>query len=82
MCAAWPPKRPTPFLPLRMIGSDSKENMAMSRLVLFVHGWSVTHTDTYGELPDQEKDRVGHRGRAWRELLARLRDERAISPSG
>lgn len=27
---------------------------------------------TYGELPDEEKDRVGHRGRAWRELLARL----------
>lgn len=25
----------------------------MSRLVLFVHGWSVTHTDTYGELPER-----------------------------
>lgn len=22
-----------------------------SKLVIFVHGWSVTHTDTYGELP-------------------------------
>ncbi len=27
---------------------------------------------TYGELPDEEKDRIGHRGRAWRELLTRL----------
>lgn len=27
---------------------------------------------TYGELPDEEKDRLGHRGRAWRELLTRL----------
>jgi len=37
---------------------------------------------TYGELSDNEKDRVGHRGRAWRDLLARLRDERSTSPSG
>ncbi len=28
---------------------------------------------TYGELPNEEKDRVGHRGRAWRELLVKLR---------
>ena len=27
---------------------------------------------TYGELPDEEKDRIGHRGRAWRELLTKL----------
>lgn len=27
---------------------------------------------TYGELPPGEKDRIGHRGRAWRALLARL----------
>jgi len=31
---------------------------------------------TYGELPEEEKDRVGHRGRAWRELLSRLCDGR------
>ena len=30
-------------------------------------------TRTYGELPDEEKDRIGHRGRAWRDLLGRLR---------
>jgi len=29
-------------------------------------------TRTYGELPDLEKDRIGHRGRAWRDLLSRL----------
>ena len=23
------------------------------RLIVFVHGWSVTHTDTYGGLPDR-----------------------------
>lgn len=27
--------------------------MAASRIVLFVHGWSVTHTDTYGALPER-----------------------------
>jgi non-canonical purine NTP pyrophosphatase (RdgB/HAM1 family) len=27
---------------------------------------------TYGELPDDEKDRLGHRGRAWRALLAQM----------
>lgn len=27
---------------------------------------------TYAELDDEVKDRIGHRGRAWRELLARL----------
>jgi len=27
---------------------------------------------TYGELSDDEKDRIGHRGRAWRDLLAAL----------
>ena len=37
---------------------------------------------TYGELPDDEKDRVGHRGRAWRELLARLRDSASGSTLG
>lgn len=29
-------------------------------------------TRTYGELADEEKDRLGHRGKAWRDLLARL----------
>jgi hypothetical protein len=29
-------------------------------------------TRTYGELADAEKDAIGHRGRAWRDLLARL----------
>ena len=29
-------------------------------------------TRTYGELPAVEKDRLGHRGRAWRALVARL----------
>jgi XTP/dITP diphosphohydrolase len=27
---------------------------------------------TYGELTDEEKDRIGHRGRAWRDLLTKL----------
>ncbi len=27
---------------------------------------------TYGELADADKDRLGHRGRAWRDLLATL----------
>ena len=27
---------------------------------------------TYGELPPAEKDRLGHRGRAWRDLMAKL----------
>jgi len=27
---------------------------------------------TYGELPAADKDRLGHRGRAWRDLLRRL----------
>lgn len=27
---------------------------------------------TYGELADLEKDRIGHRGRAWRDLLTQL----------
>jgi non-canonical purine NTP pyrophosphatase (RdgB/HAM1 family) len=29
-------------------------------------------TRTYGEMADVEKDALGHRGRAWRDLLARL----------
>jgi len=29
---------------------------------------------TYGEMADAEKDLRGHRGRAWRDLLARLGD--------
>ena len=29
-------------------------------------------TRTYGEMSDAEKDARGHRGRAWRDLLARL----------
>jgi non-canonical purine NTP pyrophosphatase (RdgB/HAM1 family) len=29
-------------------------------------------TRTYGEMSDGEKDALGHRGRAWRDLLARL----------
>lgn len=29
-------------------------------------------TRTYGELHDAEKDAIGHRGRAWRDLLGRL----------
>jgi inosine triphosphate pyrophosphatase len=29
-------------------------------------------TRTYGEMAEGEKDRLGHRGRAWRDLLARL----------
>lgn len=33
-------------------------------------------TRTYGELPDEEKDRIGHRGRAWRDLLTKI-DSRA-----
>ncbi len=28
--------------------------------------------ETYGELSDDDKDRIGHRGRAWRSLLAQL----------
>lgn len=28
---------------------------------------------TYGELQDEEKDRLGHRGKAWRALLLQLR---------
>ena len=31
-------------------------------------------TRTYGELPAAEKDRIGHRGRAWRELASRFRE--------
>ena len=27
---------------------------------------------TYGEMTDAEKDELGHRGRAWRDLLAKL----------
>ncbi|MEO7794248.1 MAG: non-canonical purine NTP pyrophosphatase, partial [Thermoanaerobaculia bacterium] len=27
---------------------------------------------TFGELPEAEKDRLGHRGRAWRDLLVEL----------
>lgn len=27
---------------------------------------------TYGELSEEEKDRIGHRGRAWREMLRQL----------
>lgn len=29
-------------------------------------------TRTYGEMPDAEKDELGHRGRAWRDLLGKL----------
>ena len=25
----------------------------MNTTVVFVHGWSVTHTDTYGHLPER-----------------------------
>ncbi len=37
---------------------------------------------TYGELADEEKDRIGHRGKAWRELLGRLRDSSSRSTTG
>ena len=36
-----------------------------SRLVVFVHGWSVSNTDTYGEFPARlqwEAQREDHRG--------------------
>ena len=36
--------------------------MANSRLVVFVHGWSVTNTDTYGELPARLKREAGKDG--------------------
>jgi len=49
-------------------------------------------TRTYGELADAEKDALSHRGRAWRDLLARLdppadllreqRDRHEIGPDG
>ena len=29
-------------------------------------------TRTYGEMTDAEKDALGHRGRAWRDLLGKL----------
>jgi non-canonical purine NTP pyrophosphatase (RdgB/HAM1 family) len=40
-------------------------------------GWDAVfqprgETRTYAELPAAQKDRRGHRGRAWRDLLARL----------
>ncbi len=31
-------------------------------------------TRTYGELPGEVKDEIGHRGKAWRDLLAKLVD--------
>jgi len=34
---------------------------------------------TYGELSDEEKDALGHRGRAWRDLLAQLHAPEAVS---
>lgn len=42
-----------------------------------VFGWDPVflpegETRTYGELPAAEKDRIGHRGRAWRALVERL----------
>lgn len=38
---------------------------------------------TYGELSSEEKDRLGHRGRAWRALLDVLRRERRLeAPPG
>ncbi|HET7064191.1 MAG TPA: phospholipase [Rudaea sp.] len=36
--------------------------MANSLLVVFVHGWSVTNTDTYGELPARLKREAGKDG--------------------
>jgi len=36
--------------------------MANSLLVVFVHGWSVTSTDTYGELPARLKREAGKDG--------------------
>jgi hypothetical protein len=36
--------------------------MANSRLVVFVHGWSVTNTDTYGELPARLMREAGKDG--------------------
>jgi XTP/dITP diphosphohydrolase len=33
-------------------------------------------TQTYGELPGEVKDEIGHRGKAWRALLAALERER------
>ena len=37
---------------------------------------------TYGELTDEEKDRIGHRGKAWRKLLSRLRDSASTATTG
>jgi len=37
---------------------------------------------TYGELTDEDKDRLGHRGKAWRALLGRLRDSASPATTG
>ena len=34
----------------------------MPKLVIFVHGWSVTDTDTYGELPARLRQDAGQAG--------------------
>lgn len=37
---------------------------------------------TYGELPPEEKDRSGHRGKAWRELARKLREALGTGGTG
>ena len=34
----------------------------MDTIVVFVHGWSVTHTNTYGQLPARLANEGGQRG--------------------
>jgi XTP/dITP diphosphohydrolase len=37
---------------------------------------------TYAQMAPEEKDRVSHRGRAWRELASQLRKREGSDPAG
>ncbi len=50
-------------------------------------GWDAVfvpdgETRTFGELPPELKDQMGHRGRAWRCLLEQFRADLTLSPHG
>ena len=87
--------RATARCQLLLVDSDKRhlaEGITRGRLVLPPRGeggfgWDPVfqpreETRTYAEITGDEKDRLSHRGRAWRQLLEHLRSGGSTSPSG
>ena len=89
-CTTTAPRRAAVFCFATRDRSIVAEGTTSGRLVLPPRGdngfgWDPVfvpdgETLTYAELPPAEKDRLSHRGRAWRELVRRLESARTLEP--